>query len=623
MSKRQKTERKATLKDEPYYEWELPRGSMQRGAVEEKRDEEGDESSDTDVDTVTGDAAAERLKALLIDEHRAGNITAKTVCLLSFWAHQAGLKPLKSMGQRPGTASGNYSRHLHAVYEKEGHTLNKGLLYQLPCPGYVRADGQRGKIHMSLLPLHEALLGEDKDMLGKMQQQLAQWTATPSYTQHPVVEKFSKSNVPVMPYYIFLDGVQYGKKNSMLVVSCANLCTMKRHLLGVVRKRLCCGSKGSCSCGGWCTYNSLWTFLKWSVDALAEGKFPDARCPNDLDQGLEGGWSKEDSSRANLAGTAMVCAGALIQIRADWAEVSHTLGVCSWADLTDPCFLCSLPHAQLYSNIGDRLWHVPLKSGATYHRACSLCEHCFEAGLETHADTIEPLLHTDLRKDGARGRALRDGVPALGLKAGDRVEPTSRMMDYATWEENGCKAPVTFWRRTAETATRHRCPIFECSGVSINTSMTVDVMHTLCLGIYQDYACRAVWVILHNNCFEVEFAQVALSARWETNVGLLQKALNGWYKHMARNHPDTIVTRLHECSLDTFGGSPSTPKLRAKAHQTLTLLRFLDYKLSDWQGKLPQGASWFSTAHHLLSMWNTMERGGVILDAEEEEVSMY
>ena len=73
-------------------------------------------------------------------------------------------------------------------------------------------------------------------------------TNAPNYDTHPVVREGRAANrPPAVPLSIFIDGVAYAKKDSLLVISLCNLLTDRRVVLAVLRKRLLC----KCSCRGW------------------------------------------------------------------------------------------------------------------------------------------------------------------------------------------------------------------------------------------------------------------------------------------------------------------------------------------------------------------------------------
>ena len=70
-------------------------------------------------------------------------------------------------------------------------------------------------------------------------------------------------------------------------------------------------------------------------------------------------------------------------------------------------------------------------------------------------------LKYDKKKQGSHGRALQRDFPALGLLAGDRVEPSPQLPNVALLEEVVTPAEVVFWRPSMETMARHRNPLLD------------------------------------------------------------------------------------------------------------------------------------------------------------------
>eukprot|EP00971_Amphidinium_carterae_P013674 269291-Amphidinium_carterae.1 len=269
-----------------------------------------------------------------------------------------------------------------------------------------------------------------EDLFGK-------WTPPPNYHQHPVVQQFEGEGKRVVPYYIFVDGVSYGKKNSVIVFTATNMLTNTRHLIGVLRKRVICGNKGCCSCSGWCTLHVVWLFIAYCVEQFGKGRFSEQRFPNHLDEGLVNGWGAADANRRAKAGEAMQYAGALLQVRADWAEISHSFGLSGWSDATDPCFLCQLPLRQLFDNLGDDGWAVPLKTRDTYDLSCRRCEVLCAFGVGVHGPTMKNMMFLDLRPQGQHGKIMAVDYCPLGLRANDRFEPSPTLLDYNSLLEEG------------------------------------------------------------------------------------------------------------------------------------------------------------------------------------------
>ena len=78
----------------------------------------------------------------------------------------------------------------------------------------------------------------------------------PAYFSHPVV---SESDSLVAPYSVFIDGLPYSVRDSMIVYWITNEVTKQRHLWAAVRKSIIC----SCGCRGRCAHYQMFAILKW------------------------------------------------------------------------------------------------------------------------------------------------------------------------------------------------------------------------------------------------------------------------------------------------------------------------------------------------------------------------
>ena len=93
---------------------------------------------------------------------------------------------------------------------------------------------------------------------------------------------------------------------------------------------------------------------------------------------------------------------------------------------------------------------------------------------------------------------LKDGFEPLGLEKGDRLEPHAGMINYSQFDELQLDFPaggtdVLFWRRRNETMVRHRNPIFNTAIGVVTKLLSIDALHTLNLGVYQNYCMWMFW----------------------------------------------------------------------------------------------------------------------------------
>ena len=106
--------------------------------------------------------------------------------------------------------------------------------------------------------------------------------------------------------------------------------------------------------------------------ALAKVEFPSERFGGGI-------WlSPSDDSRAADAGLQMLIIGALIYIKADWAEFATTFAFASWASASNPCFCCDADKSSMHSVYGE----VDADDGpfiernhVEYLSACVRCEN--------------------------------------------------------------------------------------------------------------------------------------------------------------------------------------------------------------------------------------------------------
>ena len=214
-----------------------------------------------------------------------------------------------------------------------------------------------------------------------------------------------------IPLALFLDGVQYANRDSMLVINVTNLLTEQKHVVAVLRKRLMCGKKASCGCRGWCSLWPLWQFLSWSLGALAVATYPRARHSTafDTQQAKRTGWRADEKHRLQQAGSEMEYAGAVLQVRADWGEMTTSLGVAYWSTVSDPCFLCGCSREAMFER--DLLQQrVPfpwqLRTFAGYDDACKTCETVVDCTTmdDTEWQKVKDSLRMDTHVVPHRGR---------------------------------------------------------------------------------------------------------------------------------------------------------------------------------------------------------------------------
>jgi hypothetical protein len=213
----------------------------------------------------TREEGAQGFAEFLVDQYMSGAMSAKLVCVLSWWATLSGAEGMvNEMALKPSSSTGHFARHMKKILRVDDLETRH---MHIDVPGSDKHSFDLGVFKTPVIPPHEALHAEivDKPEIHDM---LAEAIRTdvlpPMYYQHPVVKASGGKAVPLM---LYADGVPVTKNESVLGFWTYNILTMNRHLVCCIRKSRMC----SCGCKGWCTLWAVFNWLQWSCMAMALG----------------------------------------------------------------------------------------------------------------------------------------------------------------------------------------------------------------------------------------------------------------------------------------------------------------------------------------------------------------
>ena len=516
------------------------------------------------LENITQDEAGDELFLFLVELKIQGKLSAHQCCLLAWFADKAGAKGVAKLGYPPNRQSGKYSRHFDSV---AGSMDGIGELYPMTLPVKSRTDASRISAEIPVLPPHEAIFKEvsecqDADTL--LRAALKNCELPPAYYENPIVVSAAPGEL-VHPLCVYLDGVAFSRTDNILGLWCYHLHTEKRHLLAAIRRSELCG----CGCKGWDTVYGLMSMLKWSFAALAQGSFPDARHDGTPFR------ANGDDCRSPHAGTDMGFKAICLFIKGDWAEYNHSLGLPSCKDGKAPCPLCISDSSMLYRWDGLSPFGIgqTLATSAHYEQACIDCEQKVHISNIRDFQKVRSALEFDMRKDGSAGRIVEIDIPSVNLQKYDRLEPTKCHPNVGNFEKLAPPLDSVWWKRSAETRSRRRNPLF-CEELGIGPqSLCVDALHTLCLGVYQFFISHLLWEFLDLNVWSVHGSGVQLV---EEGFKALKKEYSKWCSEEVQT--GASVSKIQNFCLLMLGTSDE-PLLKLHAAETNTFVRFADFLL--------------------------------------------
>ena len=458
-----------------------------------------------------------------------------------------------------------------------------------------RADASRVKEALPVVPLHERLweeMAENPSADRELRRLIDESSLPPSYWTHPVVLKHG-FRVPVHPVALFMDGVPTHRRDGVLCVTVHSLVTNVRHLVACLRKQDIC----KCGCRGWCSIFALHQWLLWCFSALAEGRWPDRR--HDGTPFLE----DSDVVRRALAGTDVGSAFALIFLKGDLMEYCTSWGLPSVGTYLYACPFCDWPGDDPLDD-GDGLsalgagWHT--RTFDDYLEACSRCEITVHVTGVNDLVLIRGSLRYDRRARGPRGRALRRALPALGLKRGDRLEPTLEHPDVDWVDTAEVPCTLLFWRRSEETIARRRCPLFNKNlGIVPQRCFGLDWLHLLSLGVFKFFVARFMQALFSIDAWGAP--QTTHEGRVEHSVNILRAELFAFYADSRRHGREySMVQNL----TSSMFGSTERPELSLHGSETNGYLMFCDrFLMPRYGGRLPQAEVWQRGISSLVRMY--------------------
>ena len=548
--------------------WDLPADDP-LGFGDDDEDSEGDGQGAFSEDEA-GDILLECLFALLY----RNKMSAKTLCVLCHWAAKAGAKgSVSKFGFRPGAPTGHFQRHIDTAC---GVNLRQesAKRYHIRAPGHDKYEVSRECQELVVTPPHEALdgeLGQDVGALDEIKASLKAGDWPAAYWNHPVV--VANPGVAVVPMALYLDAVPTTKKDAALGFFVYSLVSMKRHLCAVLQKSSLC----KCGCRGWCTLFPVWQMLHWSFAALRDGLFPER---DHLGQPFQAA-----DPRGDLRGQPLVSKACLLYIKGDWAELSSTTGLPTWADAQSPCIFCMSDKSSMFDYVSWAPGSPPhgVASGDAYAGAVAGCERHVTMN-ERQWKLVRNSLTYDKSKAGSRGRCVNKDIDEVGLRKGDRLEPTCSLADVADFDTPG-RFPfsATFWRRASETRARHNNPLFHPDiGVGVHT-LAIDTMHTIFLGVAQEFVVWVFWFLIDANAFDLQTTRS--DGHIQLSVAQLRDRLWDWYAKFEYEHPDVSLTRVQDLTAGMLG-TRARKKLHTKAMETRWLVPFAVDMLARFQAKL-------------------------------------
>ena len=337
--------------------------------------------------------------------------------------------------------------------------------------------------------------------------------------------------------------------------------------------------------------------FEYSEEALSLGKWLGGR-----ERGAP--WRPDvDNHWSSLAGKPFGFKAARLFVKSDLKELCTTLGFASTATALAPCCICQCDHTT-WTNLQELspLGHGwPMFDFEAYDAACKRCERPVKLNRAQYSK-VRQLLDFDRRKGGARGRALTEAIPELGLAKGDRLEPSVSLPIVSNFDsmrpEIGGNIEVMFWRRSEETRVRHRNPLISES-LSPHRALGVDWQHGFSLGVFAYFINGFVYQLIEASTFAPAASTIAVR---KLNVcSELQRRMATWKETEDRcNRPRTLPNNMTSGMLGAKGDTVGLGAAEANDMLEFLVKEIFDKRVAPFEGELWR--HWGEAGHRLLAI---------------------
>ena len=190
-------------------------------------------SSDSEFEGIRDPTPAELLIDEMTELHLTRALTARSFCVVMYYAGLCGVPGCSELGKPPDLPSGHYHRHLskHLPMYRDG-----AVEYEIQMPCSTKGNPGRDSTWHPVLVPQEELDNELRTTPGwadKVKDAIDNGLFPPCYDTNPIVQA---STAPVVPVAVFVDAVPYSNVDSLIGFWVLNVLTGVRHLIVSVRK---------------------------------------------------------------------------------------------------------------------------------------------------------------------------------------------------------------------------------------------------------------------------------------------------------------------------------------------------------------------------------------------------
>ena len=133
-------------------------------------------------------------------------------------------------------------------------------------------------------------------------------------------------------------------------------------------------------------------------------------------------------------------------------------------------------------------------------------------------------------------------MPAFGLEAGDRLEPSTQVIDIASFERITPPFQCHFWRGNKNDRVMHETPLLAIPGVGLRT-YCIDLLHSWHLGPLSDCIAHCIWYFLECGFYSGDLPWLGIEQKKQLGLIYMRNRLMLHYRERANAGDEEFKTK--------------------------------------------------------------------------------
>jgi hypothetical protein len=136
---------------------------------------------------------------------------------------------------------------------------------------------------------------------------------------------------------------------------------------------------------------------------------------------------------------------------------------------------------------------------------------------------------------------MREAMPSIGLAKGDRLIPTTTLLDVASFDTATLPVTVRFFVYNKDSRLTNVTPLYEIPNLTADR-ICVDLLHSWHLGGVSEFVGEVLWFVVHSGVYTKHARITSATDAHKVSLIRLKADLWAYYQRRTERDPDFKTT---------------------------------------------------------------------------------